>query len=146
MAAEIENSLQRKKISNEELKNEMILRLVKTDAHFRHQQRGEPDLTQEEKVGIAGDILSKNPALFLERFSQYLTIEDVGCFEDHRGNYLVDFYVVEISKRCADSRQNVVKNRRYQALQKLMDEGEYFSENEMKWREPLLYEQMVSFM
>ncbi|CAG5129744.1 unnamed protein product [Candidula unifasciata] len=143
--ANIENSLKRNisHSNKEDLKNQMIIKLVKTDAHFRHQQRGEPDLTQEEKISIAEDILNKNPALFLERYSQYLNSEDIRYFEDQKGNYLIDFYVEEISKRCADSRQNVVKNRRYQALQKLIDEGEYFSENEMKWREPLLYEQMV---
>lgn len=126
------------------LKNKMISRLVKTDAHFRHQQRGEPDLTQEEKSSIAVDILNKNSALFLERFSKYLSLEDVDYFEDQKDDYQIGFYIEEISKRSSSRNLNVVKNRRFRAMQKLMDEGEYFSEDEMKWRDPLLYEQMVS--
>ncbi|XP_005095908.1 coiled-coil domain-containing protein 97 [Aplysia californica] len=127
----------------EKMKKDMISRLSGTDAHFRHQQRGEPDLGHEEKANIALDILHKSPAKFLERFSQYLTQEDTAYFEDMKGDYMIDFYLKEISKRCADTNHNMVKNRRYQALQKLVDEGEYFSQNEMKWRDPLLFEQMV---
>uniref|UniRef100_A0A0B7AIJ4 CCD97-like C-terminal domain-containing protein n=1 Tax=Arion vulgaris TaxID=1028688 RepID=A0A0B7AIJ4_9EUPU len=127
----------------ENLRNKMINKLIKTDAHFKHQQRGEPDLTEEEKSSIALDILNKSPTLFLERFSTYLSFEDTRYFNDQKGDYLVDFYIEEISKRSTNCNQKVVKNRRFRAMQKLMDEGEYFSENEMKWREPLLYEQMV---
>ncbi|KAH9519593.1 Coiled-coil domain-containing protein 97 [Bulinus truncatus] len=128
---------------SERLKADMIIRLTKSDAHFKHQQRGEPDLTIEEKSNIALDIFKKNPALFLERFSQFLALEDLDCFKEFRGDYQVDFYIHEISKRCADTNKNIIKNRRYQALQILMEGGEYFSEDEMKWRDPLLFEQMI---
>ncbi|KAK0056967.1 coiled-coil domain-containing protein 97 [Biomphalaria pfeifferi] len=130
-------------INLESLAIDMINRLSKTDAHFKHQQRGEPDLTCQEKSAIASEILKKNPALFLERFSQCLTLNDVECFKQFRGDYRIDFYIDEINKRCADTSKSVVKNRRYQALKFLMDEGEYFSEDEMKWRDPLLYAQMI---
>ncbi|KAJ8895965.1 hypothetical protein PR048_001306 [Dryococelus australis] len=36
-----------------------------------------------------------------------------------------------------------VKNRRYEALKKLVDEGQYFSDTEMRKRNPLLYERLV---
>lgn len=128
------------------IRDEMIARLVQTDAHFKHQQRGEPDLTPEEKSVIALDVLQRNPALFLERFSKYLTIPDTKFFVDKKEDYRVEFYVQEILKRCADTSKKVVKNRRYRAMQELMDVGEYFSEDEMKWRDPLLYEQMVGLV
>lgn len=128
---------------NDEMKTEMIDRIAETDAHFRHQQRGEPDLRHEEKATIALEILNKSPAKFLERFSKFLTKEDVSYFENMKGDYVVDFYLEEIYKRIDKRDKNTVKNRRYQAMEELMDGGEYFSENEMKWRNPLLFEQMV---
>jgi len=126
-----------------ELKTQMLRRLAETDAHFKHQQRGEPDLTQEEKEQIANEILKKSPSKFLENYSRYLTLDDITYFADMKDNYMIDFYLKEITARCNDANKLVVKNRRYQALQKMMEEGEYFSQNEMKWRDPLLFEQMV---
>jgi hypothetical protein len=43
----------------------MLQRLSFSDAFFKHQQRGEPDMTSVEKYKIAEDILSKNKTLFL---------------------------------------------------------------------------------
>ena len=37
-----------------------------------------------------------------------------------------------------------IKNRRYAALQKLRATTEYFSEEQMKQREPLMYEHLVA--
>ncbi|RUS85273.1 hypothetical protein EGW08_006974 [Elysia chlorotica] len=127
----------------EALKQAVMKRLIVTDAHFKHQQRGEPDLTPEEKSDIASKILEKSPVLFLERFSKFLTSEDLDFFEDQRQDYGVSFYISEIKQRCKDTKHNVIKNRRYQALQELIEQGEYFSEEEMKWRDPLLFDQMV---
>lgn len=36
-----------------------------------------------------------------------------------------------------------IKNRRFDALKKMVTEGTYFSEEEMRKRNPLLYEQLV---
>lgn len=132
-----------KDMAKEALKEAMISRLVKTDAHFKHQQRGEPDLTDEEKSEIALAILAKSPSLFLERFSKFMAVDDIKVFEDQKQDYGVSFYIEEIKQRCLDTKQNVVKNRRYQALQELVEQGEYFSEEEMKWRDPLLFDQMI---
>ena len=130
--------------NREALREAMIDRLIQTDAHFKHQQRGEPDLTAEEKSNIALSILEKSSVLFLERFSKFLSLEDVEFFQDQRQDYGVSFYIEEIQRRCKDTKHNVVKNRRYQALQELIERGEYFSEEEMKWRDPLLFDQMVT--
>ncbi|XP_046379434.2 coiled-coil domain-containing protein 97-like [Haliotis rufescens] len=128
----------------DELKSNMISRVAMSDAHFKHQQRGEPDLSYEDKVQIATEVLSKGPAMFLARFGQFLAAEDVEYFVDFKGDYEIDFYLKEILKQQDKvHNQKVVKNRRYAAMQELLSLGEYFSEEEMKWRDPLLYEQMV---
>ena len=51
----------------ESVRQVMLERLSTTGAHFAHQQRDSPDLTQQEKISIAAEILHKNPATFLAR-------------------------------------------------------------------------------
>ncbi|KAK6183144.1 hypothetical protein SNE40_010676 [Patella caerulea] len=122
----------------------MLTNLSRTDAHFKSQQRGDPDLTFVEKYKIAHEILLKNPSKFLERFQDYLNLEDLNYFEKFYGNYEIDFYVLHIKQNLNKvTSAKIVKNRRYSAMQKLVSEGDYFSEDEMKYRDPLLYEDMV---
>ncbi|XP_050404643.1 coiled-coil domain-containing protein 97 isoform X2 [Patella vulgata] len=124
--------------------SQMLTNLSQTDAHFKSQQRGDPDLTLVEKYKIAHEILSKNPSKFLERFHDYLNLEDLNYFEKFCGNYEIDFYVTHIKQNLNKiTSAKIVKNRRYSAMQKLVSEGDYFSEDEMKYRDPLLYEEMV---
>ena len=122
----------------------MLARVAVSDAHFKHQQRGEPDLTMEEKIEIAQNILDGNPVTFLSRFHNYLELEDLDYFKDSRDIYEVDFYCKQIYKSKSGSyHKNCVKNRRYEAMKQLIAEGDYFSEEEMKFREPYLYDQMI---
>ena len=53
----------------ERVRQMMLERLSATAAHFAHQQRDAPDLTQQEKFNIAAEILHRNPATFLARYS-----------------------------------------------------------------------------
>ena len=122
----------------------MLNRVAYSGAHFKHQQRDEPDLTHIQKLEIANDILSKNPATFLSRFGKYLAEEDLLCFDGQCGDYMIDYQLKEIRKHLVDKNNQIkVRNRRYEAMKKMMLSGDYFSEDEMKWRNPLLYEQMV---
>ena len=128
----------------ERLRTNMLDRISRSDAHFKHQQRDEPDLEVNEKYKIASDILKSNMPLFLSRFGSYLLPEDLTYFADHRNTYEVDFYLKEIEKQHDKIlNRKLVNNRRYAAMQELMDGGEYFSEDEMKWRDPWLYFQMI---
>ena len=122
----------------------LLARVAVSDAHFKHQQRGDPDLTMEEKIEIAQKILDENKVKFLSKFSEYLEIEDLEYFSDSRHIYEIDFYCKQVLKsKSSDYCKNRVKNRRYEAMKKLVCEGEYFSEEEMKFRDPYLYDQMV---
>ncbi len=108
-------------------KQKLLTRVAHSDGHFKSQQRGEPDLTFQEKFDIAQDVLTKKPATFLSRFGQYLVAEDLSFFDDMRGDYMIDFHMKEILNQL-DKRQNktVVRNRRYEAMQQMMSEGSYF--------------------
>ena len=122
----------------------MLARVAVSDAHFKHQQRGEPDLSVEEKIEIAQKLLDESKVKFLSRFSQYLEIEDLEYFKDLRHIYEVDFYCKQVVKQKSGTfHKNRVKNRRYEAMKQLISEGDYFSEEEMKFREPYLYDQMI---
>ncbi|VDK57981.1 unnamed protein product [Cylicostephanus goldi] len=54
---------------------------------------------------------------------------------------LITFMIGQIEKRKPDAQQQ--KTRRFLALQKLMEEGKYFSDEKMREREPYLYDVMV---
>lgn len=137
-------SLQDRNNEQDHAKHAMLQRLSFSDAFFKHQQRGEPDLTAAEKYIIAEDMLSKNKIVFLERFWKYLWVDDISYFEKFSNDYEVNFYLNQIRKsRIGNYDKNRTKNRRYKAMQQLLSEGEYFSEDEMKYRDPFLYEQLV---
>ncbi|XP_062596918.1 coiled-coil domain-containing protein 97-like [Saccostrea cucullata] len=126
------------------IKERMLERVAKSNAHFKHQQLGESDLTKTEKLQIAEEILNKGDNTFLARFWQHLSLEDMDYFRERKNDYEVNFYLREIRKNCnAHFCTNVVKNRRYEAMKKLEHDGEYFSEEEMKYRDPFLYEQLI---
>lgn len=59
----------------------MLLRVAGSNAHFKHQQRGEPDLTIADKQQIAAEILERKPVMFLARFGRYLVEEDLVYFK-----------------------------------------------------------------
>jgi hypothetical protein len=124
------------------LREQVIQRAVQSDGHFKHQQRGEPELTPSEKTTIASELLDHKPSVFLSRFGKYLLEEDLAHFP--AGDYTIDFYLSEIRQRLhTNKNETVVKNRRFEAMKQLTAQGEYFSDEEMKRRDPLLFEQMI---
>ncbi|PSN57208.1 hypothetical protein C0J52_05034 [Blattella germanica] len=116
-------------------------------AYFKSQQVGEPDLNFDQKRQIAEDILKRNPGQFLARFGKYLLSYHLDYFKDldlKQDDYEVSFHLKELRRyHCKAKNEVDVKNRRYEALKKLVKEGSYFSEKEMKQRNPLLYHQLV---
>uniref|UniRef100_G3MR78 CCD97-like C-terminal domain-containing protein n=1 Tax=Amblyomma maculatum TaxID=34609 RepID=G3MR78_AMBMU len=129
-----------------EQRRQILDTVAASEGFFKHQQRGEPDLTYEDKREIAANLLDSNVPVFLQRYARYLYREDAPYFEAlRRVNYEVDFHVKQIEKRKDRSKELSVqtKNRRYEALERLKTGGEYFSDKEMRRRNPLLFEQMI---
>ena len=122
----------------------MLSRIANSDAVVKSQQRGEPDLTVDEKVTILRGILEKNPGSFLMRFGRCLVEDDLRTFDHLKGDYEIDFRVKEV-KNILDANKNKtgVRNRRYECLQRLMKDSDYFSEEKMRKRAPLLYEEYI---
>jgi len=128
----------------------MKLRIIQvasgSKGFFRHQQIGDPDLTKQDKISIVTDLLENKPSTFLQRFGQFLSEDHLTFFEDISDqNYEVGFYLKEArQKQCKYVQEHRVKNRRFQAMQKMISAGdEHFSEESMRQRNPLLYGQLI---
>ncbi|XP_055992756.1 coiled-coil domain-containing protein 97 [Sorex fumeus] len=110
------------------------------------QQQGEPELTEREKVAILGRLYQEKPLVFLERFRTGLREEHLACFGHLRGDHRADFYCAEVARQGAARPRALhtrLRNRRYAALRELIQGGEYFSDEQMRFRAPLLYEQYI---
>eukprot|EP01134_Creolimax_fragrantissima_P003927 CFRG3927T1 len=112
-------------------------------AVIQSQQRDEPDLTINAKYEILQQTFNTNPRLFLERWGQYLTSADFAAFEEvSKIDAQVRELVFKIKRDC-NVHERVIRNRRYQHVQKLVREGEYFNDIAMKARAPELFDQYV---
>ncbi|XP_076239386.1 coiled-coil domain-containing protein 97-like [Calliopsis andreniformis] len=146
---EINNELRQdfvsKKEENTSLEEELLNHVAKSKAIFKSQQKDDPDLTFEEKLTIARNVLTKSYCLFLSKFGHYMKEEHLKFFEKSKEeDYEVAYHVNRLQRYFNSStRQTDVRNRRYQALKTLVEQGEYFSETEMMKRNPLLYEHLI---
>ncbi|EDO48482.1 predicted protein, partial [Nematostella vectensis] len=129
--------------------DDMFLRIVNSGVTIKSQQRDEPDLSSEQKIKILEEIKKTNPASFLMRFGQSLVTKDLEYFEslykqNTLTNYEIGFRLKEIKKHLDQQKHHVeVQNRRYEAMQRLINDSTFFSEEEMRKRNPLLYEQYI---
>lgn len=99
------------------------------------QQRNEPDLTQEQKHTILHRLYTTNPENFIYRFGSLLTDDELRQHFDSNTDYM---------KQITNSNRHKIRaNRRYTYMQQLLTNGTYFSDEAMKERSPLLYEQMI---
>ncbi|XP_022903108.1 coiled-coil domain-containing protein 97 [Onthophagus taurus] len=115
---------------------------------FKNQSREESDLTDPEKFEIARDVFEKSKSNFLARFGKHLKQEFLEFFKtcsDHPEEILeINTLISNLSRFFSENDHKLkTKNRRYEALKKLIEGNAYFSENEMMKRNPLLYEQLV---
>lgn len=118
---------------------------LNTNIIFKSQQRDEPELQPADKLKLALDVYQRNPQTFLIRFGSHLNEQHLQNFarlsiadSDEEMHLMVKDYLGKLK-----TRQRDVKNRRYAALQQLIKEGEYFSEQEMMKRQPELYQELV---
>ncbi|XP_076226548.1 coiled-coil domain-containing protein 97-like [Nomia melanderi] len=130
---------------NTSLREELLNYVANSKAIFKSQQKDDPDLSFEEKLTIASNVLRKSNCLFLSKFGHYMKEEHLKYFEKSKDqDYEVAYHVNRLHRYFNNStRHTDVRNRRYQALKSLIKQGEYFSESEMMKRNPLLYEHLI---
>ncbi|XP_017016125.2 coiled-coil domain-containing protein 97 [Drosophila takahashii] len=118
---------------------------------FKSQQIDDPEIPFEEKQGIAREAFEKNRENFLIRFGSHLNARQLSSFQDLAVKEPIkpDENLEEMCLLLEDFRRKLsthsvcVKNRRYHAMQQLLEKGEYFSEHEMMQRAPDLYQELV---
>lgn len=125
------------------LEEEILNHVANSKATFKSQQKGEPELTYEEKRAIAEQLLKNNHCSFLSKFGHYLKVEYLNYFSSSE-DYETVYHVNRLQRYFNNSMRRIdVRNKRYEALKALIKKGEYFSECEMMKRNPLLYEHLV---
>ncbi|XP_072919941.1 coiled-coil domain-containing protein 97 isoform X3 [Hemitrygon akajei] len=124
--------------------NSMFHAISSSKAVIKSQQKDEPDLRYDQKLSIVKELFYCKPVVFLERFHKIIREEHLVCFGHLSDNYEVAFYCNEVRKSSKKkSARTNVRNKRYAALQQLIKDGEYFSDEQMRTRDPLLYEQYI---
>ncbi|KAK3512138.1 hypothetical protein QTP70_031262 [Hemibagrus guttatus] len=122
----------------------MVSAIVLSGSPVKSQQLGEPDLTVEEKKQLLMEQYNSKPVVFLERYHTHLKPEHLEAFLHIGSDCRTQYYCNEVQKRASNSANKTrVRNHRYAALRALQKEGQYFSEEQMRFREPLLYEQYI---
>ncbi|XP_031482242.1 uncharacterized protein LOC116252244 isoform X2 [Nymphaea colorata] len=110
-------------------------------------QDGPIDPTQRRDILL--DLLSSDAAVFLERYGLRLNNEELAEFECLRGDYEVNWHLKQLRSAISPTleekhlRSVTVKNRRRAFLDKLIHDGQYFSEDAMREREPYLHHEYV---
>lgn len=144
----LENTNETDKMDNDKVK--MFTKIVNTkNAFFRSQQKNEPDLTDEEKFEIVKKLYDEKPTVFLSRYGEFLTKNDAQWFKtvNKPSNSAwaeeIEFFVDKLEKTDEKTLKNKIKNRRYAYLKRVLEKSDYFSDYEMRSRQPLLYDKMI---
>ncbi|KAJ0175573.1 hypothetical protein K1T71_008732 [Dendrolimus kikuchii] len=127
--------------------NDIIDYLVRcAKISFKNAQLDKKELRTSDRIRMACDMYNRSPTEFLIQFGKYLAPYHLKYFENSAENGSVEFRecVQRLNQYHSDvSRHKRIRNRRYNALQKFKTETDYFSEKQMMYRNPLLYEQLV---
>lgn len=136
-----------KDLNLDDLKEALLTHICSENkAFFKSQQIDDPELSFADRKEIATEILNKSHSKFLQRFGMNMKEQHLKFFESQFYNPLEQQEVTENLKHISwniNHHGSIVRNRRYAALLKLVEEKKYFSEGEMKSRDPLLYEQLI---
>ncbi|XP_056262335.1 coiled-coil domain-containing protein 97 [Pseudoliparis swirei] len=123
----------------------MVDALAVSGSLVKSQQKGDAELTLKQRREELLHQYRSRPLVFLERYHACLKPHDLSVFAHVSSDPRVLHYSEVIQRRAAAfTNRTRVRNQRYAALRALQKEGEYFSDEQMRIREPLLYEQYIA--
>ncbi|CAJ1943211.1 unnamed protein product [Sphenostylis stenocarpa] len=102
-----------------------------------------------QRKAIFRDLISRDVALFLERYGSQLTCNELSEFESMKDDYEINWHMKRLRSIMSPSEEELrmrsvtVKNRRRAYLDRLVCGGHYFSEDAMREREPYLHHEYV---
>lgn len=132
-------------LQHESLCVKALVEAVALSGHqVRSQQIGEAELTLDQRREELLQQYSSRPLVFLEKYHNCMKPEHLAAFADVASDPRTQHYSEVVQRRASGCPNKTrVKNHRYAALRALQRDGDYFSEEQMRRREPLLYEQYV---
>ncbi|XP_022736742.1 coiled-coil domain-containing protein 97 isoform X1 [Durio zibethinus] len=101
------------------------------------------------RKSILHDLLARDVPVFLERYGSELTSDELHEFDALNDDYEVNWHLKHLRSKLSPtseelkSRSVTVKNRRRAYLNKLVCDGQYFSEDAMREREPYLHHEYL---
>ncbi|XP_015215570.2 coiled-coil domain-containing protein 97 isoform X2 [Lepisosteus oculatus] len=141
---EIENEIPSVQDEGSSELSAMLWAVAESEAPVKSQQLGEPDLTMAQRRQVLLEQYRAKPLVFLERYRAYLQPEHLGPFAHLTTDCRAQHYCKEVRNRASSQANRTrVRNHRFAALRALQQEGQYFSEEQMRARDPLLYEQYI---
>ncbi|KAI3840078.1 hypothetical protein MKX03_017279 [Papaver bracteatum] len=102
-----------------------------------------------ERKSILFNLLSRDTAVFLERYGTELRSEELDEFDVLKEDYEINWHLSNLRKVLSPTAEDskcrsiTVKNRRRAYLDKLINDGTYFSEDSMREREPYLHHEYL---
>ncbi|XP_026315638.1 coiled-coil domain-containing protein 97 [Hyposmocoma kahamanoa] len=129
--------------------NDIIDYLVRcAKISFKNAHVDENEVKTSDKIRIACELYNRSPTDFLMQFGKYLAPYHLQYFaylepKDQEKERYQECITHLKRYHSDDIRHKRVRNRRYKALQKFQEETDHFSEKQMMYRNPLLYEQLV---
>ncbi|XP_072298745.1 coiled-coil domain-containing protein 97 isoform X2 [Eucyclogobius newberryi] len=121
----------------------MLEVIAQSGHHVKSQQIGEAELTLDQRRVELLQQYKNRPLVFLEKYHSCLKPEHLAAFAHVSSDPRTLHYSKVIERRDAGfTNKTRVKNHRYAALRSLQKSG-YFSDEQMRIREPLLYEQYI---
>ncbi|CAK1540522.1 unnamed protein product [Leptosia nina] len=100
-----------------------------------------------DKTKYAYDLFYKSPIDFLLQFGKYLCPSHLKHFETlhlYKNDKEFEKCVTELKLyHSEENKHKRIRNRRYKAIQDLQNNSDYFSEKQMMYRNPLLYEELI---
>ena len=123
----------------------MFNKIISSGCIIKSQQRGDPDFSHSQLCSELMTFLQQKPGSFLMRYGKYLDCQDLTYFDGipQRDDFEVNFRLGKLRQtlsQSSKSRTKKIRNRRYECLRYMMEESSYFSEEEMRQRNPLLYD------
>lgn len=106
-------------------------------------------VTQIERKDHLTSLLRRDAAVFLERYGKSLNSVELQEFEALQDDYEVNWHLKDLrssmnpSAEDQRSRAAIVQNRRLAYMNRLVQDGQYFSEDSMRMRSPLIHYEHV---
>ncbi|KAH9331009.1 hypothetical protein KI387_003117 [Taxus chinensis] len=120
------------------------------DIYLPHDIRSRQDtIAPSEIEALLNDLLSRDAAIFLERYGSKLKVEELQEFEVLKDDYEISWHLKHIKSFLVPTKEEsrlhavATKNRRLAYMNRLIDDGQYFSEDAMRSRAPFLHHEYV---